>query len=169
MDKSKRLDIPVTVDWKGRKSQRRHVLQWLIENNNCRTMVEIGVRYGGTSFYLLNKFPDLKLYGIDTDISQFYSGEIQERYKDRLVAIQGMSHTVTEMIPDNSVDIIFIDGDHSYEAVKKDIILYTPKLKDGGLLTGHDIDYPGVNQAVTELIENYDVAPNYVWFKKITR
>lgn len=169
MDKSKRLNVPLTVDWKKRKSQRRHVLEWLIENNQCKTMVEIGVRYGGTSFYLLNSFPDLILYGIDTDITQFYSQEIQEKYGDRLIAIQGSSHTVNDLIPDNSIDIIFIDGDHSYEAVKKDIALYLPKLKNGGLLTGHDIDYPGVNQAVNEIIDNYDVAPNYVWFKKITR
>jgi hypothetical protein len=34
------------------------------------------------------------------------------------------------------------------------------------LLTGHDIDYPGVNQAVNEMIKQYDVGPNYVWIKK---
>ena len=50
--------------------------------------------------------------------------------------------------------------------VKKDIIKYTPKLKQNCLLTGHDIDYPGVNQAVNEMIVHYDVGPNYVWIKK---
>jgi hypothetical protein len=34
------------------------------------------------------------------------------------------------------------------------------------LLTGHDIDYPGVNKAVNEVIKNFDVAPNFVWIKK---
>jgi len=61
---------------------------------------------------------------------------------------------------------VFIDADHSYESVKKDILKYTPKLKERGLLTGHDIDYPGVNKAVRELITEFDVGPNFVWIKK---
>lgn len=162
-----RLIVPRTIEWNRKKSSRRHVLQWLIETHNCNTMVEIGVRNGGTSFYLLDLFPNLTVYGIDTNISQFYSSEIQEKYGDRLIALKGMSHTLSEFIPDNSVDIIFIDGNHKYEFVRKDIQLYTPKLKKGGLLTGHDIDYPGVNQAVTELVKKYDVGPNNVWFKKL--
>jgi predicted O-methyltransferase YrrM len=71
-----------------------------------------------------------------------------------------------DRIADNSLDLVFIDANHSYDYVKKDIIKYTPKLKENGLLTGHDIDYPGVNQAVNEMIEHYDVGPNYVWIKK---
>jgi hypothetical protein len=61
---------------------------------------------------------------------------------------------------------VFIDANHNYEYVKKDIAKYTPKLKPAGLLTGHDIDYPGVNKAVNEVIKNFDVAPNFVWIKK---
>ena len=49
---------------------------------------------------------------------------------------------------------------------KKDILKYSPKLKETGLLTGHDIDYPGVNQAVKEMINTFDVGPNFVWVKK---
>lgn len=41
------------------------------------------------------------------------------------------------IIPDN-LDFIFIDGDHSYLAVLSDLQNYVPKLKSGGLLTGHD-------------------------------
>ena len=58
---------------------------------------------------------------------------------------------------------MFIDADHSYEWVKKDIAAYKPKLKKGGWLTGHDIDFPGVNRAVNEVIVKYDVGPNNVW------
>ena len=73
---------------------------------------------------------------------------------------------MADKIKDSIADLIFIDADHSYESVKKDIEKYSPKLKVGGLLTGHDIDYPGVNRAVTEVIKNFDVGPNYVWIKR---
>lgn len=41
-------------------------------------------------------------------------------------------------IPDNSLDFIYIDGEHSREAVKQDIDLYFPKVKKGGVMAGHD-------------------------------
>lgn len=39
---------------------------------------------------------------------------------------------------DQSVDFAFIDGDHSYEGCKRDIIAWLPKIKSGGILAGHD-------------------------------
>jgi predicted O-methyltransferase YrrM len=50
---------------------------------------------------------------------------------------------------------IFIDGDHSYESVRNDILAWRPLLEKGGTISGHDFDiggYPGVVQAVRELI-----------------
>ena len=92
--------------------------------------------------------------------------DIKDKYKNRLIPIQNKSEIAANQIKDNSIDIIFIDANHTYEFVKIDIVKYTPKLKPTGLLTGHDIDYPGVNKAVKELIKNFDVGPNYVWVKK---
>jgi len=54
---------------------------------------------------------------------------------------------------DNSFDVIFIDADHSYEGVKKDIQNYLPKLKPSGFLICHDYNSPswmGVKQACNE-------------------
>jgi predicted O-methyltransferase YrrM len=82
------------------------------------------------------------------------------------VPIQGLSYQVTDQLADDSLDLVFIDADHGYDSVKRDIIAYTPKLKTTGLLTGHDIDYPGVNKAVKELIKEFDIGPNSVWVKK---
>ena len=41
------------------------------------------------------------------------------------------------------IDMLFIDGDHQYEAVKQDYLLWTPYLRDGGILAMHDVDLPG--------------------------
>ena len=56
---------------------------------------------------------------------------------------------------DASLDVVFLDADHSYEAVKADIRAWLPKVKPGGLLAGDDYCYPGtegVKRAVDELI-----------------
>jgi predicted O-methyltransferase YrrM len=159
-----RLSVPVTVPFEGK---RKKFLKHLIENNNFQIMIEVGIDTGKTTFFLLDNIPHLKIYAIDTDIRKFYNNSIKEKYGDRLIPMEGYSHEVADQLPDNFADIVFIDADHSYDAVKKDIVKYTPKLKKNGLLTGHDIDYPGVNKAVNEMIKDFDVGPNYVWIKKI--
>jgi predicted O-methyltransferase YrrM len=163
MKRTDRLTVPITIQFEGK---RKSFLEHLIRINNFTVMVEVGVDTGKTTFYLLDNIPDLKIYAIDTNVKKFYNLEVKEKYKDRLIPIEGNSHIVADKIPDNFADIIFIDADHSYESVKKDIVKYTPKLKSKGLMTGHDIDYPGVNKAVNEIIKDYDVGPNFVWIKK---
>ena len=157
-----RLQVPMTIEWNG-KNRRKDFLGYIIETNNFKTMVEVGTRYGGTIFYLLDRFPQLQVYAIDTNISQFYNNTVAEKYGDRLVAIEGLSQRVVTQIPDHSIDLIFIDANHEYSYVKNDIKDYKKKLNDRGIMTGHDIDYPGFNNAVNELIESYDVGPNFVW------
>jgi predicted O-methyltransferase YrrM len=168
MKRQDRLTLSETVPWSDRKRSRRHVLAWLIKTHGVRTMTEVGVRRGGTCFFLLDQFPDLLLTAIDNDISQFYDTDVQKQYGDRLRAIQGHSHRVADQIADASQDLIFIDADHSYRGCRGDILAYRPKLTANGLLTGHDIDYPGVNQAVTELVTGFDIAPNFVWIERKT-
>jgi hypothetical protein len=58
---------------------------------------------------------------------------------------------------DRSVTLAFIDGDHSYAGVQRDIAAWWPKVKPGGLLAGHDYshEYPGVMQAVGEAFPGY--------------
>ena len=61
--------------------------------------------------------------------------------------------------------MFLIDASHDYHSVKGDIEYYTSKLKPNGWLCGHDIDFPGVNKAVNELLpNNFDNGPNNVWF-----
>jgi len=155
------LDIPMTIDWEG-KSNRKYFLKYLIEKNNFTTMAEVGVRDGRTTFYLLDNCPNLIIYGIDLSNAGYYNDTIKEKYGNRLIPIEGYSHLVADKVP--NVDIIFIDADHSYNGCKGDILAYKDKVNKNGILSGHDIDYPGVNKAVREEIVTYDVGPNNVWF-----
>ena len=61
-----------------------------------------------------------------------------------------------------SLDFCFIDADHAYESVSKDIDAWRPKVKRGGILAGHDyIHEPGfgVVQAVNERFARFEVWP----------
>lgn len=72
---------------------------------------------------------------------------------------------------DKSLDFVFIDASHEYEDVKNDIIAWLSKVKPGGVLAGHDyyIDgydwFPGVKQAVNELLINFEVEENCFIYK----
>ena len=68
---------------------------------------------------------------------------------------------------DNSIDMVFIDADHTYEAVKYDIERWLPKTTK--LISGHDYNdpgHPGVKQAVDEKFKDVEVIDT-IWFKKL--
>lgn len=112
---------------------------------------------------------------------------------DILTIYAGTSLQAVSKIEDKSLDICFIDADHRYKHVHEDILAYTPKVKDGGILAGHDFDggenrfntftadelsrdcvggiHPGVTQAIGELIgfEKITKYPNSVWAVRINK
>lgn len=115
---------------------------------------EIGVFAGRTSAMLLKR-EDLTLYMVDpwkafvADNIVIADDEEQEKNlskaKDstefavnRRHVIRMTSTIAAQCIDDKSLDFVFIDGDHSYLAVGADIAAWNVKLKDGGLLCGHD-------------------------------
>ena len=155
------FDIPMTIEWSG-KSNRKYFLRHLIESNNFKSMTEVGVRDGRTTFYLLDSCPNLTIYAVDLSIKGFYNSEIKSKYGNRLIPIEGNSSYVASQTP--SVDLVFIDGDHSYQGCSADIRAYHNKVNNGGIFSGHDIDFPGVNRAVNELVYGFEVGPNNVWF-----
>ena len=53
-------------------------------------------------------------------------------------------------------DFLYIDGNHRYEAVKSDLINYYPRVKKGGIISGHDYEFegtPDVKKAVDEFFK----------------
>ena len=132
--------------------------------------VEIGVCLGTTTKHFLQNIPNINyLWAIDpyptfTDWNGFeMTREIQNKFKHysygqlglwiengKLCFIDEKSEDFAEVIQDSELDFIFIDGDHSYEGVSKDIKLWWPKVKSGGIFAGHDIQLPTVQQAIRE-------------------
>lgn len=159
---------------------------------------EIGVFRGGMSRRLLAYRPDMTLYMVDSwtttapDAAYAKSGDFhaglgqadQDRFAaeaagvvgfagTRAIIVRATSEEAAEAIPDGSLDFVFIDADHSYQGCARDIRLWAPKIRPGGLLSGHDLgntDFPGfgVDRAVWEFAYRYalkvDAGPNFTWF-----
>jgi Methyltransferase domain len=93
---------------------------------------------------------------VHTDIVAAHGGSIRSAFEDnmknlgaeRLIVHEAESLAASKDFDDASLDALFIDGDHTYEAVSEDIEAWLPKVKKGGIIAGHDYDYPQVAGAV---------------------
>tara|TARA_B100000686_G_C16780398_1_gene971421 strand:- start:1490 stop:2086 length:597 start_codon:yes stop_codon:yes gene_type:complete len=144
----------------------------LVESLNLeqfKAAVEVGVRTGWFSKYILDN-TQMKVYAIDPweDNSELTESEdvfaeCQERlapYGERAEMIKGYSPAAADLFSDESVDFVYIDALHDYESVKKDIEAWWPKVKRGGVISGHDynrLKWPGVVKAVKEFCKEKGV------------
>ena len=111
------------------------------------------------SYYVVDNFkgnPGSELHSNDPDI---INGTLKETFlrnteslRDYYIRLmEGDSGIMHEHFRDKTISFLFVDGDHSYKAVKSDIQLWLPKMKDNGVISGHDYDNPEVKRAVDEL------------------
>jgi predicted O-methyltransferase YrrM len=136
----------------------------ILETNKPQTLLEIGTANGGTLF-LFSKIAtkDALLISIDLPSGQF-GGEFYPEWKmhlyqsfanydQKIVTIRENSHShdtlesVMKLLGGQSVDFLFIDGDHTYEGVKKDYESYLSLMKKDGIIGFHDIN-PGPKELV---------------------
>lgn len=150
---------------------------------------EIGVCHGFTTEYFMKNVDNIKkLYAIDpypafvdwdgTRVTKERQEETKKRCLQRLTPFSDKvsfnfvsSVEFAQSIEDNSLDFVFIDGDHSYEATLKDCQLYWPKVVTGGLFAGHDINLPTVEKALHDFFRGLNmqnveitVVENSAWF-----
>lgn len=80
--------------------------------------------------------------------------KLADKYGKRAKILRMYSKDASKLFEDKSLDYVFIDGEHSYEAVKEDIMCWLPKAKEGGWIGGHDYAnvgrFAGVSRAVDE-------------------
>lgn len=98
-------------------------------------------------------------YDLHDPASYQHPMEIVERQFDRLlerfdniVKYRIESGVAVNLFKDKSLDMVYIDGLHTYEGVKKDIQIWKTKIKPGGFLAGHDYQgrFPGTMKAINE-------------------
>jgi predicted O-methyltransferase YrrM len=141
-----------------------------IHHQKFKRGAEIGVDRGLLFKALLIGCPDLELLiGVDTFPDEQRSREAFEyehHYNHKAKLIPFSSHAASSTLDDGSLDFVFIDADHSYEAVKQDITDWRPKVRSGGWLGGHDysVKFPGVIRAVHEAFgENFHRMGDDIW------
>src|SRR3990167_8363819 len=90
-----------------------------------------------------------------------------ERTKDvpNIVKIKKSSAEAAKDFPDGSLDAVYIDAEHDEDSVREDIRTWRPKIKQGGILSGHDYVLPHIHKILTEEegFRDITIAPDSSW------
>lgn len=165
-------------------SRRSEFIQMLNERG-ARLGVEVGTDHGKYAQQLCEGIPGLKLTCVDPYLAyteganthtQEEVDQIAQEAVHRLIPYHAFVNKMTSMeavknVQDNSLDFVFIDGNHDYEHVLEDITEWTKKVKPGGIVCGHDykvdpVNKYGVIEAVTKYVEDNHIAPLFILQKK---
>lgn len=165
-------------------------LDWLTEQaGRRRRIVELGSYMGRTTMALAHctkgevwaiddfrGLRDTKYNGPDVQKHLAYQGDLLDRFKKNIAGLENVRIIETDHAdcaslpaewlrgkPEEKPDMVFIDGGHEYEEVKRDILVWKERLAPGGLLCGHDSNWPGVRKAIDELIPGWQQGPGAIW------
>jgi predicted O-methyltransferase YrrM len=140
--------------------------------------VEIHKQKRDINFFAIDSFQGAT-NSTDANEIKAYEGisEIEESYTynvsligNKIKTIVSLTDEAAKYFNDEEIDVIFLDAGHSYEAVKKDIEAWLPKMKPNGIMAGHDYTaWEGVNKAVTEIFGTPHKVENDCWFIYINR
>jgi len=172
----------------------RHEMTWLAEQaSRAKKIVEIGCFRGRGTRAMADNMPvGGCIFSIDTwegsqslksapsrkEIERVGSDVVEQQFRDnlkdhisegRVVPIrwdsqQGVPNELVSYV--SNIDLLFIDGDHSGEAVRSDILCFRPLVKDGGIISGDDylrVALPGLRRTVDELYPNRELHGR-IWY-----
>ena len=147
----------------------------LFKDLGFKVGAEIGVERGRFSRFLCDINPELKLYCIDPWAAYFHNSQAREdAYYEKTVAylagknveiLRMTSLGASKIIADGSLDFVYIVALHEFDPVMMDIILWYPKVRKGGIISGHDFAHyhqMGVVQAVTAYTQAHSIVPWYI-------
>lgn len=129
--------------------------QWLNDNGLVGVGVEVGVLSGGNARQIMSTWQGQLLHLVDPwekvdpkiyretqgwPVDECYKEcqKLAAEYPGRIMLHKAYSPDITVDFWDDTLDWVYLDGNHSYEAVSSDIRAWWPKVKSGGLLCGHD-------------------------------
>jgi len=127
----------------------------LVQELRPKALLEIGTRKGGT-FFVMCRLADPKASVISIDLPggrfgggyEFFRVPFLRRMpkpEQRLHLLRADSHKpetqrlLARTLQNAPLDLLFIDGDHTYDGVKRDFEMYSPFVRPGGIIAFHDI------------------------------
>src|SRR5205085_7297660 len=134
-----------------RPLQKRSEVWRLVELLTARrpaTICEIGAAGGGTTFLLAHAAArEATLVSLDLAFTPARKAAIRQFASkgQQIICMQADSHSlatvraVNDRLRGRGLDVLYLDGDHSYEGIATDFKLYSPLVKPGGLIVCHDI------------------------------
>jgi len=164
---------------------------YVASHKHFKNLVEVGVWKGHSISYLAKKIQefttDVNIYAVDLfsespDFKKNYSARSQlpiiydiynenlrrAGVRDMIKDIKGWSWEAADQFENKSLDFVFLDASHDTESVIKDIDAWLPKMKSGGLFSGHDGWNKNVEAALvkTNLIQDikYYHKNKQVWY-----
>ena len=150
------MDYTIIPRYEAESSWWEHVpvAHWLVKTLKPKTIVELGSHYGVSLFAFCEASEayctDTKIYGVDTwkgdSQAGYYGDEVYRQVSEhkkqfhdsRCILLRSKFEDAVRVIKNNSVDILHIDGLHTYEAVKKDFYMWKEKVKENGSILFHD-------------------------------
>jgi predicted O-methyltransferase YrrM len=99
------------------------------------TLLEVGRKHGGSTVLMANALRDGHLYSIDIVMHECVNAYVSD-YDYKITFLTDDSKKIEWDAP---IDLVFIDGDHSYQGVKNDIKKFTPYVEKGGYAIFHDV------------------------------
>jgi len=156
------------------RQSHRGMIAELYKELDYKVGAEVGVELGKFSRTICDTVPGVKLFCIDPWAA--YNRNSQDRedniYRNAMVRLNGCNIEVMRMtsleasqkIDDNSLDFVYIDALHEFDNVMMDIILWSKKVRSGGIVSGHDylIHY---RFGVIEAVKAYTYANNInLWY-----
>lgn len=163
--------------------------EWLEERaRECRLVAEVGVLSGRTTIRLAEACPGV-VYAVDSwrlapgDPVQDAIYKNLERseavFRQKLAGhIETGKVVVVKMDSTEAAtelarrvgpvfDLVFLDADHRYQKVRADILAWRGMVRSGGILSGHDVGWPGVREAVRELVPDWEPGLGSIWWRRM--
>ena len=145
-------------------------LQFLHDSaKNMKTVVEIGSCLGRSTYALCSSGCELVIAIDDFEMSPACEPKFLENLAEfkNIRLLKMKSEKAAELI--ESADMIFIDGNHEYDEVRKDLTLWAPKVKK--FLCGHDyrddVDWTKVKPAVDDFFRETPKLYQSIWYYEI--
>ena len=105
---------------------------------------------------------------------------LSSKFPSRMQVLRDYSVAAAAMVPQASLDFVYLDARHDFAGIAADMEAWWPKVCPGGIMAGHDLKWPGVEKAVSQFPSNHSgkvaaafftaegMTPSWIFFRRPT-